>query len=401
MTRWEPAFFSGYKLRDGFRQVTFYHQPDNIQLIHSQDILSSYDFFIQQEREEQRHQLEQERVKQIEQEKQQILQQECNDFFDTCAQAAERKYLDYFAEWDSQNFDEINKQHSTAVDEQIIEQNAKARNDGFAPENRQCDPVLAPVRHTVEDTSNVLLHGEDQCDPELAPVHTTVEDMNAVLLHGPGGISSITTISFITSTSTPGLLQVPAAGGILVQQPGTNCSEISMDDHQLRAPAEVRQARIACGKRLLQKYRASKSLNAITQVHQAGGTSTLIPLGIGVGVTSTATLRTGPGPYSGVSAAHPLLIYLGEPPTTAGTSAAIPMVGPVCAGVDSFSTAGINAALPPRTGIGVHPPTASLSTAKLMAGSASAGDTNVVYDFAADNPDNPFAFTAVYNASRG
>ena len=38
---------------------------------------------------------------------------------------------------------------------------------------------------------------------------------------------------------------------------------------------------------------------------------------------------------------------------------------------------------------------------KSMAGSASAGDTVAVYDFAADNPDNPFAFNAIYNALRG
>jgi hypothetical protein len=36
-----------------------------------------------------------------------------------------------------------------------------------------------------------------------------------------------------------------------------------------------------------------------------------------------------------------------------------------------------------------------------MASSASTSDTDAVYDFAADNPDNAFAFTAVYNASRG
>jgi len=150
---------------------------------------------------------------------------------------------------------------------------------------------------------------------------------------------------------------------------------------------------------LLQRYRASKSLTAtaVPQVHQAGGTSTSTLLG--VGITSTANLRT--GPCSGARAAHLLRINLGEPPTTAGTSAAIHLASSVCAGVNSFSTAGINAALPPRTGIGVHPPTAGLSTAKSMAGSASAGDTVAVYDFAADNPDNPFAFNAIYNALRG
>ena len=257
--------------------------------------------------------------------------------------------------------------------------------------------MLAPVRHTAEGTSNVLLHGEDQCDPELAPVHTTVEDTTAVLLHGSGGNSSTTAISFNMSSPTPGLLQVPAAGRIIVQQPSANCSEISIDDQKLRS--EVRQAKIAYGKRLLQRYRASKSLTAtaVPQVHQAGGTSTSTLLG--VGITSTANLRT--GPYSGVRAAHLLRIDLGEPPTTAGTSAAIHLASSVCAGVNSFSTAGINAALPPRTGIGVHPPTAGLSTAKSMAGSACAGDTVAVYDFAADNPDNPFAFNAIYNALRG
>ena len=93
-------------------------------------------------------------------------------------------------------------------------------------------------------------------------------------------------------------------------------------------------------------------------------------------------------------------IYLGEPPTTAGTSTAFLLAGSVCAGFNSSSTAGINAALPARTGIGVHPSPAGLSTAKSMAGSASAGDMEAVYDFAADNPDNPVAFHAVYNASR-
>jgi hypothetical protein len=146
-------------------------------------------------------------------------------------------------------------------------------------------------------------------------------------------------------------------------------------------------------------YRASKSLTAtpVPPVHQAGGTSTSTLLG--VGITWTAKLRK--GPYSGVRAAHPLRIDLGEPPTTAGTSAAIHLAGSVCAGVNSFSTAGINAALPPRTGIGIHLPTAGLSTAKSMADSASAGDTVAVYDLAADNPDNPFAFNAICSALRG
>jgi hypothetical protein len=125
----------------------------------------------------------------------------------------------------------------------------------------------------------------------------------------------------------------------------------------------------------------------VPQVYQAGGTSTSTLLG--VGVTSTANLRT--GQYSGVLAAHPLRIDLSEPPTTAVTIAAIHLAGSVCAGVNSSSVAGINAALPSRTCIGVHPPTAGLSTAKSMAGSASAGDTVAVSDFAADNPDNPFA----------
>jgi hypothetical protein len=96
-----------------------------------------------------------------------------------------------------------------------------------------------------------------------------------------------------------------------------------------------------------------------------------------------------------------LRIDLSEPPTTAGTSAAIHLAGSVCVGVNSSSTAGNNAALPPRTGIGVHPPTAGLSTAKSMAGSASAGDTTAVYDLPADNPDNPFAFYMVYHALHG
>ena len=100
-------------------------------------------------------------------------------------------------------------------------------------------------------------------------------------------------------------------------------------------------------------------------------------------------------------AEHPLRIDLSEPPTTAGTSAAIHLAGSVCVGVNSFSTAGINAALPPRTGIGVHLPTAGLSTAKSMPDSASAGDTVAVYDLAADNPDNPFAFNAICNALLG
>jgi hypothetical protein len=91
-----------------------------------------------------------------------------------------------------------------------------------------------------------------------------------------------------------------------------------------------------------------------------------------------------------------LRINLGESPTTAGTSAAIHFAGSVCAGVNSSSTAGINAALSLRTGIGVHLPTAGLSTAKSMA-----GDMDAVYDFAADNPDNPFAFNATYNSLRG
>jgi hypothetical protein len=104
-----------------------------------------------------------------------------------------------------------------------------------------------------------------------------------------------------------------------------------------------------------------------------------------------------------------LCINLGEPPATAGKSAADYLAGSVYAGVDPFSATGINAALPPRTGIGVPPPLAGLSTAKSMADSASAGvfpflATDAAYDYAADNPDNPLESTAdcyFYYASRG
>jgi hypothetical protein len=95
-----------------------------------------------------------------------------------------------------------------------------------------------------------------------------------------------------------------------------------------------------------------------------------------------------------------LHIDLGEPLTTAGTSAAIHLAGSVCASVNSFSTTGINAAFPPRTCIGIHPPTAGLSTVKSMAGSASTGNMDAIYYLAADIPDNPFAFNVTYNAFR-
>jgi hypothetical protein len=59
---WRVAFFSGYKLRDGYRHVTFLDrsQVDQIKIIHTQDIISWYDFLANHERDEQRKQIERE-----------------------------------------------------------------------------------------------------------------------------------------------------------------------------------------------------------------------------------------------------------------------------------------------------------------------------------------------------
>jgi hypothetical protein len=56
--------FPGYKLRDGYRQVTFLDrsQVDQIKIIHTQDIISWYDFLANHERDEQRKQIERPRV---------------------------------------------------------------------------------------------------------------------------------------------------------------------------------------------------------------------------------------------------------------------------------------------------------------------------------------------------
>jgi hypothetical protein len=181
------------------------------------------------------------------------------------------------------------------------------------------------------------------------------------------------------------------------------CSSTSVVDQNLLM--DNRQAKIARGKRLLHDYRASKTLQAPTQVHEAGWTS-ISPL---LGVDVPSTVISSIGPSFGIGAAHPLCIHLGEPPATAGKSAADNLAGSAYAGVDPFSASGINAALPPRTGIGVPPPLAGLSTAKSMADSASAGvfpffATDAAYDYAADTPDNPLESTAdcyFYSASRG